>query len=145
MSVRNAVRLPDGRIDCEIQHPALVWIPFTANEADPEAFGRQLFAELNAMDIPALVVATPTAAEALDAERAGMRCSRYQIKAAMLRAGVMADVEAVVAGADQLVQLAWTDAVGFTRASPFAVTLAVAGLSETQIDDLFRVAMTITP
>ena len=41
--VRNAVLLPDGRIDCEVLHPRFGWIPYTANANDPDANGRVIF------------------------------------------------------------------------------------------------------
>ena len=42
--VRNAERLPDGRIDCEINHPEHGWIPTTADADDPDT--RQLHAAI---------------------------------------------------------------------------------------------------
>lgn len=44
---RNVVALPDGRFDCEIEHPALGWIPFTAAENDCEAHGRAIWAAIS--------------------------------------------------------------------------------------------------
>lgn len=37
MNYRNAKRLANGWIDCEIEHPELGWIPFTANPNDTGA------------------------------------------------------------------------------------------------------------
>ena len=34
MNYRNAQRLSNGWIDCEIEHPAYGWIPFTCNPKD---------------------------------------------------------------------------------------------------------------
>ncbi|MCY4112053.1 MAG: hypothetical protein OXF96_08950, partial [Chloroflexi bacterium] len=42
--VRNAERLSDGRIDCEINHPVHGWIPTTAEADDPDT--RQLHAAI---------------------------------------------------------------------------------------------------
>lgn len=51
MQTRNAIRLPDGRIDCEVNHPVYGWIPFTADSADPAA--ADIFAALDATpDLP---------------------------------------------------------------------------------------------
>ena len=50
MEYRNAVLNDNGTIDCEINHPDLGWIPFTADPDDPEEHGRAIFAELNAWD-----------------------------------------------------------------------------------------------
>lgn len=41
---RDAVWLPDGRINVEINHIQYGWIPFTADENDVEPFGRAVFA-----------------------------------------------------------------------------------------------------
>lgn len=40
---RNAVEMPDGRFDCEINHPQFGWIPFTASPDDPEPHGRMIW------------------------------------------------------------------------------------------------------
>lgn len=45
---RNPVHLADGRIDCEIAHPELGWIPFTASAGDPDPDGRALFEVITA-------------------------------------------------------------------------------------------------
>lgn len=34
----------DGRIDCELLHPRLGWVPFTASPSDGEAYGREIYA-----------------------------------------------------------------------------------------------------
>jgi hypothetical protein len=48
MQYKNARWARDGGIDCDIEHPAYGWIPFTAKKDDGESFGRALFAELEA-------------------------------------------------------------------------------------------------
>lgn len=81
----------------------------------------------------------------LEAERSRMVCSRFQAKAALLQAGLLPTVEALMATADPIAQLAWAEAVEFRRTSPTILGLAAgAGLTETQVDDLFRAAMQIT-
>ena len=83
-------------------------------------------------------------AEALAAERAGMVCSRFQAKAALHLAGLLPQVEAAIANADPLTQLAWAEAVEYSRHSPAILTLAGAlELTDEQVDDLFRTAMQI--
>lgn len=37
MDYRNARFLADGRVDCEIEHPSLGWIPFTLNPEEKSA------------------------------------------------------------------------------------------------------------
>ena len=88
--------------------------------------------------------AAPSEAELLTAERAGMVVSRFQARAALLQAGLLAQAEAAVASADAMTQIAWADAVEFRRNSPTIATLAgVLQLSPEDLDTLFRTAATI--
>lgn len=48
MQYKNARWTRYGGIDCDIEHPAYGWIPFTATKDDVESFGKALFAELEA-------------------------------------------------------------------------------------------------
>ena len=87
----------------------------------------------------------PTEAELLEIERQGMRCSRFQARAALHGAGLLSAVEAAVAAASPIVQIAWADAAEFQRDSPTIAALAAGlGMSEAQVDGLFRTAMQIT-
>lgn len=73
--------------------------------------------------------------------------TRFQARAALHLAGHLSAVEAAMAdpGMDPLARLAWQDALEFVRASPTVAGLAGAlGLTDAQIDDLFRLAATIT-
>jgi hypothetical protein len=80
----------------------------------------------------------------LDKEREDMVCSRFQAKAALLAAGLLGAAEDAVASSSAAVQLAWAEAVEFRRTSPTIVSLASSiGLSETEVDHLFREAMQI--
>ena len=58
MDIRNPVYTAEGLIDCEINHPVYGWIPFTANQNDVEAHGKEIHAEALAMG-PAAYVAPP--------------------------------------------------------------------------------------
>lgn len=83
--------------------------------------------------------------DALSVWRQTAVVSRFQAKAAILQAGLMPAVTAAVAAADDLTQLAWAEAGEFRRFSPAIMALATAlGLSEAQVDDLFRAAALIT-
>lgn len=142
---RNPIFNALGTIDCEIVHPPYGWVPFTVNPADTGAGFNvaALDAEIRAAGGIAPYV-PPSAAELLAAERARMVCSRFQAKAALAAAGLLSAAEAAVAQADPIAQLAWAEAVEFRRSSPTIVALGAAiGLTETQIDDLFRAAMVI--
>ena len=70
--------------------------------------------------------------------------TRFQARAVLAAAGLLASVEAAIASADQFTQIAWADAQEFRRESPTMNGLAaVLGLTEAQLDDLFRQAATI--
>ena len=83
-------------------------------------------------------------AKVLATERAAMVCSRFQAKAALHQAGLMDAVNAAMVDADPVAQIAWAEAVEFRRNSPTINALAVSlGLTDEQLDDLFRTAMQI--
>jgi hypothetical protein len=68
----------------------------------------------------------------------------FQAKAALLGAGLLPAVEAAIAAASPIAQLAWLDATAFTRDSPTIAALsAQLGLTPAQVDALFTVAATI--
>ena len=69
--------------------------------------------------------------------------SRFQARAALLLAGLLDDVEALMAAPDTpaLAKLAWADAQEFKRNSPTVQAMAAAiGLTEAQLDELFTTA-----
>lgn len=143
MDFRNAAYNAFGGIDCEINHPLFGWIPFTANLSDPEPLGAAVFAAAQEVAEPYVEPVIDPAA-VLAEERAGMVVSRFQARAAMLQADLLAAVEAAVAAADPMTQLAWSDATEWRRTSPTIATLGAAlGLTEAQLDDLFRAAALI--
>lgn len=70
--------------------------------------------------------------------------SRFQALAALHLAGLRPGVEAAIAQADPLAQLAWNEALEFRRTSPTLLALTSAlGWTDEQLDDLFRTAATI--
>lgn len=86
----------------------------------------------------------PDPAELLEQERAGMVCSRFQAKAALHAAGLLNQVEAALSEDDAFAQLAWAEASEFRRTSPTMLSLAESlGMTDEQLDDLFRAAMAI--
>lgn len=73
--------------------------------------------------------------------------SRFQAKAALLQAGLLTQVETLIAdpATDAVTKLAWAEAVEFYRNSPTIATLAAAlGLTSGQIDNLFITAANIS-
>lgn len=68
----------------------------------------------------------------------------FQAKAALLQAGLLDAVQATIAAASPIAQLAWSDATAFTRDSPTIAALsAQLGLSSAQVDALFIAAASI--
>lgn len=72
--------------------------------------------------------------------------SRFQARAALHLAGLLEQVEAVIAdpATPVLAKLAWQDAQEFKRTSPtIAAMSAGLGLTEQQLDELFTQAATL--
>ena len=70
---------------------------------------------------------------------------QWQARRALLAAGLLTAVEAAVAAASQDIQITWEYAPNIVRNSPFIAAMAPAlGLTDAQIDDLFRAAAAIT-
>lgn len=59
MEIRNPQYTASGAIDCEIEHPVLGWMPFTAAADDVEPNGREIFALAEAMGPVAYVPPDP--------------------------------------------------------------------------------------
>lgn len=73
--------------------------------------------------------------------------SRFQARAALYQANLLDDIEAYMAleTTDFFTKLAWKEAAEFKRTSPLVTEVGVLlGLTEVQLDDLFRFASTIT-
>lgn len=135
--IRNPVFTVDGRIDCEFNHPVYGWIPFTADPNDVEPHGREIFAQASGMNPAAYVEPAPPVPQEV---------SRFQARAALMQAGLLETADlAVAASGDPFLQLAWKEAVAFPRSSPGIAALAPAlGLTDADLDDLFRAAALIT-
>ena len=76
--------------------------------------------------------------------------SRLQAKAALLQMGLLDQVDALVAGLDQMTRLAWAEATTFRRDSPLLISLSVylvwpdgQALHGADLDALFDLAETI--
>ena len=143
MEIRNAIYNAFGSIDCEINHPTFGWIPFTAAADDSEELGRQIHADILAGKAGEVApyVAPPPQPVPVPAE-----VSRFQARAALLQTGYLDDIEAYMAdpATDPFVRIAWQDAQVFKRQSPTVLSLQpLLGLTDEQLDDLFRFAATI--
>ena len=82
---------------------------------------------------------------ALRKRREKMKVTRFQAKAALLEAGLLDDIQAVIdASEDSMIALAWGEA-GFERLSPFVEQIQGAlGLADQQLDELFDAAGGVT-
>jgi hypothetical protein len=143
MEIRNPSYNAFGTIDCEINHPKLGWIPFTASATDSEELGRQIHADILAGKAGEIstYVAPPPQPTPVPPE-----VSRFQARAALLQTGFLADVQAYMddPATDPFVRIAWQDAQVFKRQSPTVLSLQpLLGLTDGQLDDLFRFAATI--
>lgn len=76
--------------------------------------------------------------------------SRLQAKAALLQMGLLDQVDALVAGLDQMTRLAWAEATTFRSDSPLLISLSAylvwpdgQALSKLDLDALFDLAETI--
>ena len=73
--------------------------------------------------------------------RESMVISRFQGEAALYQAGLLDDVEALIAQSDPLVQIAWQRVTEFRRLSPMIASIAQAlGWTDEQLDALFETA-----
>lgn len=78
--------------------------------------------------------------------RIGAACSPFQGKAALYTAGLLDDVEALIANpaTDRLVKLAWDNAGEWRRSSEMISSLSVAlSMTDAQVDELFKAAASI--
>jgi hypothetical protein len=83
--------------------------------------------------------------DALVRQRAAMKCTAAQARLAMLDAGILGDVQAIIAASgDTALQIAWEYGTEWRRGDPRIMALAgAAGLDDTQIDALFARAIAL--
>ena len=71
--------------------------------------------------------------------------TRFQARAALWLAGLLDDAEAAIAQAHPLSRIAWEQANVYRRDSPTVISIGQQlGLSEADIDELFKTAASIT-
>jgi hypothetical protein len=67
--------------------------------------------------------------------------TRFQARAALLQAGLLPQVEALMANATPMAKIAWSDVQEFRRTSPLLLSMAAAmNLTSAQLDQLFITA-----
>lgn len=83
----------------------------------------------------------------IEQRRLGMVVTPFQAKAALLQAGLLDDVEALISNpaTDRLIVLAWQNVTEFRRLSPMVLGIAAElGLTDDMLDELFTSAAQIT-
>jgi len=137
MEIRNPVYNAFGTIDCEINHPVYGWIPFTASPDDrPDIFEAAL-----AMGPAPYVAPPPPPPPTIEEQRASMICSPAQMRLALHRMGLLAQVQAI-ADSDPEASIVWEYATQIIRTSPLIEALS-ADFTPEEIDDIFRAAMAV--
>tara|TARA_Y100000310_G_scaffold206098_1_gene206431 strand:+ start:347 stop:649 length:303 start_codon:yes stop_codon:yes gene_type:complete len=86
--------------------------------------------------------------EALEAWRSSCKVTPAQAKRALLRAGLLDEVEAIMAdeNTDREIKIAWEYSATFDRSSDLIEALQshpTIDLTDEQVDDIFRTAKTI--
>ena len=80
-------------------------------------------------------------AEALERERAAMKCTPAQMRLALHRMGLLSQVQAI-ADSDPEASIVWEYATKIVRTSPLIEALGTDFTAE-EIDDIFRTAMAV--
>jgi len=149
MSIRNPQYNEFRTIDCEIEHPAYGWIPFTASPDDVEEHGRAIYAAALAMG-PADYIAppAPTYEERLAAARASASLTRREFFLGLDAMGMYDTVMGILDDQEvpRAVQIELETATSFERMWPTLVQMAAAiGVTDAQLDHLFGVAVDNEP
>lgn len=151
---RGAVYLGDGRIDCEIEHPDLGWIPITIDSEEYPV----LWARATAGEVAASIPRTED--ELLEEQRAEAQLTRQQFCIALKRAGILSGPDAIEAAkgawpstfnaalpqletmgvdADEA-QIVWASANWIERNHPLMlVMMQVAEMTDAQVDMMFGI------
>jgi len=145
MNFRNAQYNAFGTIDCEIEHPVYGWIPFTADPNDVEPLGAGVFNAAKSSAAAYVAPPPPDTAEALAAERAAMYCSRLQGRLVLGEATCDAlDAIAADTATPWAMRQTINNAIEWRRTSQAMTELGyLLGYTDAQMDDLFRLAMTV--
>jgi hypothetical protein len=149
MEFRNPVFTANGDVDCEVNHPRLGWIPFTASPDDVEEHGREIF---DAASKEAAPYVAPPASD----RRGSTAVSRADFCIALVTHGLLTAPDAIAAAkgdwpqvfanalsglpqAQQVAaQITWATAAEIHRLHPLILAVqAKIGLTDAQVDGLF--------
>ena len=89
----------------------------------------------------------PPYVQPIEEQREGMKVSRFQARASLYNAGLLAEVQDLMdnPATDMISRLAWQDSTTFSRLSATVLTISTdLGYTDTQLDDLFIEAALIT-
>lgn len=138
MEYRNAFYNAVGTINCEINHPKLGWIPFTASPDDPEPSGRAIYALVSKGEVGDYVPPPPEPEVIVD------RVTARQFKMQLEKDGLLSSVEAWVGQQTKLVQIAYQNSGTFVRTEPMMQAgFAALDFKPAQIDAFFKAASAI--
>lgn len=136
--VRKPVFTQDGTIDCEINHPTMGWIPFTAYKDDEEPHGPAIYEICMEMK--------PKKYKAPKLTPDNFPLARWQFHAMLEVLGKTGDVASAIDGIPDAIDRAvarakLNNADVFTRDDPLIAVLApMIGLDDTTIDDAWMQA-----
>jgi len=89
--------------------------------------------------------AIPTTIPPISTDPVPLSVTRFQARAALHLAGLLDDAEAAIAQANPLSRIAWEHANVYRRDSPTVISIGQQlGLSEADMDELFKTAASIT-
>lgn len=137
MNVRSARYNKYGSIDCEIFHPSIGWLPFTAS-ADGSGMSKTVFDYFIGAGAGSVMPYQPVEIH----ESVPEIVTRAQFKLALLDLGLLDDVDALVAASnDRALQINWAERLEFERNHPLVIATAAAlGKTDAEIDALFVLA-----
>lgn len=155
MEFRNPVYNRHGTIDCEVNHPRLGWIAFTASPDDPEESGRDIYAAAARGNVgeyvaPEVVASVPTlisdrqffqALASPPYEIITQQEALAAVKTGEIPGAMMAMVEALPQAAQFSATMLISGATTFYRNHSLTGTFGAAfGWTDAQIDAFFIAA-----
>lgn len=144
MEIRNAVRVNETMIDCEINHPVHGWIPFTSSLNEPkDDLARIVYDTIVSSKLErnrTLEEEEAAAENEHKFKRSFMVASPAQIRITLLNLGLLETVQSI-ADSNPEASIIWEYAVEIRRDTALINALIEEGFSEEQIDDIFYYAM----
>ena len=132
IEIRNAQHVSGG-VDCEVNHPALGWIDFTATESDLDAFGQEVWMALkDRSDIAPYVPPPPVVPDEI---------TKLQLVRALRDLGLWSAIKSALESADTDTKEDWDFATTIPRNDPLITPFTGSlGISEEETDAVFIAA-----